>query len=1147
FCLYYSLILSASICAQDFPYAVRHYGVSQGLSNEWVSDIAQDDNGYLWLGTQYGLSRFDGHSFKIYTYRPDGGLSSNWVRGLHVSEQGLLLAPLGQGVQLLDNESGRFSASWQQKGWGSSSVRDVEKWDTKSVLVSSSAGVFLWPLSSDTINKAAPKLVLEGSYFDLGIQDDLWAAAGSGGIFISSGDITHQIHESSCRSIGFIGRDSLLSQGMRALFLSHRQTNGSWITENLTTRLLTEAPTNGIEPFFYCDRQNQFWIPTVSGLLCLNRRLEIIQQISTNQLFAEAGLTGNGQLLSFFQDREGSYWIGTDRGVFQLLPRVSFRQGLLSGINDPLERTREIVTHGDTLWLVRPGGIYQYIDQIDLEPQLLISGRFQALLADFKGQLYAFNMSSSPASLLRIRTSDSYIETVAESFPTVGSSENWSMDFDHEGRVWISRQNDLLCFDPKRNSSFVLSLVDNEQTLTPYIIDVLIDDRNQMWLATIYAGLVKIENLNQYQADGQASFRQYLHDPEDPGSLSNSLVQQIHQTDEGTIWVASDGGLHKMHDDQNGFERFLRNDLMPDDKAMAITSDEKGRIWFSTISHGIIGYDPTNDRYETLGEAEGLLGEAMFLSSVWRDEEGYLYFGGQAGLQAFHPDSISMKPTAPPKLFWELEERQRGDTFLTTLGPDVAQSYSLTASDISWRVKFSAPTFTHPENWRYRFKLEGHHIDWLPWQASGELRLSQLPKGKYRLLVEATDQSERTPLRFSPIQLRVWPPWYFSNLAYLIYGLFILSLIYWFYQLQLRQRLAEARQAQTALASAERLKLFNQVAHEFRTPLTIIQAAMDRLKNEQTPDTDKRLKQIDQQSKHLQLQVTQILDLAATQYGHNIEQLDHGDFVAYLNHLLNSFSSSAEQQQTTLKFQTDIDSLIIQYPPDSWRKIINNLVGNALKYCPNGSRIEMQVKYSDPGKLQVIISDNGPGIAPTFQTKIFEPFTRERSNHKEGSGIGLALVKELIEGLNGHISVESALGQGSNFIVEVPVKPLPTSEPTMPAEVGDRPIVFIAEDQAEIIEYLRYFLRDSYQVLSAGDGQTAWEKCLEHPPDLLISDIIMPGIDGLELCHRMKSHEATDHVPVILLTARAGAASRHAGLSQGADAYLPKPFDRTEL
>ncbi|MEM6396823.1 MAG: ATP-binding protein [Bacteroidota bacterium] len=1132
--------------AQELPFTVRNFGIEEGLSNEWVSAIAQDEKGYLWIGTQYGLNRFDGHEFEVFTYRPKDGLSGNWIRDIAATDHRLFLAPLGQGLQEVRESGGLFLPAWRQKGWGSASIRSMAKCTEDEYLVSTSEGVFKW--ASTATRSSPPELIDSGSFHDIEVLDRHWAAAGSSGLVLGSGDSFELVHaHTTVRATEFISPDSLLSQSMREIYLSYKLADKTWATERLTDKLLTGIPINGIEPFIYRDRQGQIWMPTTSGLICLDVKLDIVRRISTNELFAAAGLRGNGQLLSFFQDREGTYWAGTDRGIFQLVPQVSFRQSILENIESPLSRTREVVKLGDTLWLARPGGLYRYIDKIDAEPQLFLTGRFQSLEPDFQGNIYAFDMGTSPDRLLRIRYDGNRVGEVVKSCPSQEGSENWDMALDHQRRVWVARQNDLLCYDPKRDTCFVINLIKDGRILAPFILELLVDNQNRMWIGTVYSGLLLIEDIAQLQGDATIDPRQYLYDPDDPYSLSTSLIQQLHQTRSGTIWVGTDGGLNRLREDEKGFDRFLRSDRMPDDKILGISSDDRGKIWFSTISHGIISYDPVSDNYRTVGSTDGLLGDAMFLSSVWRDEEGFLFFGGQAGLQAFHPDSIDAGSIYQPELIWELEEWQRSDTVVTNYQPAFEAGSLLTAKDNSWRVKFSVPTFMHPENWRYRFKLEGYHTDWLPWQKSGELRLSQLPKGRYRLLVEAADQNTGIRLNYADISLRVWPPWYFSNLAYLVYLFLGIGIVYQLYRLQIRRKLAEAERAQTILASEERLQLFNRVAHEFRTPLTIIQGAIDRIKHDDKGDEKVRLNQIEQQSKHLDLQVSQILNLAALKSGQQAVQLERGDLIAYLRQLFTSFRSAADQRQIQLVFRSEQASLPTVYNADHWRKVINNLLGNALKYCPPGSTVEMKIKAVEASKLSIIIKDNGPGIAQDFQSKIFEPFTRERADHKTGSGIGLALVKELVEDMNGHIELVSTLGQGATFTIEVPVEIETTADKDLPGIGEDRPLIFIAEDQPEIVEYLQFCLQNSYQVLSAGDGQTAWDKCREHPPDLLISDIVMPGLDGLELCQRMKTHAATDHVPVILLTAKASPTARHAGLSRGADAYLPKPFDRTEL
>ncbi|MEM9809503.1 MAG: two-component regulator propeller domain-containing protein, partial [Cyanobacteria bacterium P01_D01_bin.56] len=295
--------LSSSFCAilfslaghaQEFPFTVRHFGIDQGLSNEWISAISQDGKGYLWIATQYGLNRFDGHEFEVFTYRPKDGLSSNWIRDIYASENGLFLAPLGQGLQEVRNLGGLFLPSWQQGGWGAVSVRDVNICNG-AYLVSSSGGLFEWIISAKDSIQKPPKLISNGSYHGIDLWNNRWAAAGSPGLALENLDSFELVHQhGSVRAVSFVGQDSLLSQSMEQVYLTHQSDDGTWTTTILTDRLDITSPTHGIEPFIYRDLQDQFWLPTSSGLVCLNARLDVLRRISTNSLFAKAGLPGNG-------------------------------------------------------------------------------------------------------------------------------------------------------------------------------------------------------------------------------------------------------------------------------------------------------------------------------------------------------------------------------------------------------------------------------------------------------------------------------------------------------------------------------------------------------------------------------------------------------------------------------------------------------------------------------------------------------------------------------------------------------------------------------------------------------------------------------------------------------------------------------------
>jgi DNA-binding response OmpR family regulator/two-component sensor histidine kinase len=357
----------------------------------------------------------------------------------------------------------------------------------------------------------------------------------------------------------------------------------------------------------------------------------------------------------------------------------------------------------------------------------------------------------------------------------------------------------------------------------------------------------------------------------------------------------------------------------------------------------------------------------------------------------------------------------------------------------------------------------------------------------------------------------------------------------------------------------DKLNWFQKIAHEFRTPLTIIFGAVDQLRDQsikQSEIIDSRVEQIADQATHLTRQIDEILELAKVQEGAPKLQLEEGDFIAFQQRILRAHQHLADQKNIDLQFHSAIKSLHFAFDHDKCHKITGNLLSNALKFTPTGGTGSLIIAYADKVVKESIIlkvKDSGPGISTELLPLLFEPFRQAEAHQGQGTGLGLALTKALVELHGGTISVHSKLNTGSTFTIELPItKEAHSSKVNRPTNnysplSDNEAIVLIAEDHPEIRDHLESCLDGRYQILMAKDGLEAWELCQKHIPDLIVSDIMMPGKTGLELGHLIRSDQRTNHIPLILLTAKSGDSARMEGLEAGADEYLTKPFRRREL
>ncbi|MCB9280643.1 MAG: response regulator [Lewinellaceae bacterium] len=453
-----------------------------------------------------------------------------------------------------------------------------------------------------------------------------------------------------------------------------------------------------------------------------------------------------------------------------------------------------------------------------------------------------------------------------------------------------------------------------------------------------------------------------------------------------------------------------------------------------------------------------------------------------------------------------------------------------------------------------------------------QVSFTNLPYGNYVLRVRGSNGDGFWNEIPTELKITITPPWYWSWPTKILYGLILGAVLYGIYRFQLKRRLAEAENLRLRELDDVKTRLYTNITHEFRTPLTVILGMVKNIRTDTQRWLEEGLHMIHRNGQNLLRLVNQMLDLSKLESGAMPVHLIQGDIIAYLKYLTESFHSFAESREVSLHFISDHEELVMDYDPDKTLNIVSNLLSNALKFTPAGGSVYLQIGKQENSDLPIQVRDTGAGIPEEKLPYIFDRFYQaddSATRQGEGTGIGLALTRELVKLLDGRIEVKSRVGQGSVFMVWLPVRheaPLSGEMPEVevnlsdtPAGVGqkmdlvhtgqdeDRPLALIVEDNEDVVRYLSGCLEGHYRLAVARDGQEGFEKAEELVPDIVVSDVMMPRKDGFELCDTLKHNRLTSHIPVVLLTAKADAASRISGLRRGADAYLAKPFDEEEL
>jgi signal transduction histidine kinase/DNA-binding response OmpR family regulator/streptogramin lyase len=744
---------------------------------------------------------------------------------------------------------------------------------------------------------------------------------------------------------------------------------------------------------------------------------------------------------------------------------------------------------------------------------------------------------------------------------------------DNTGRLWIGATNGkLLRFNPKSETFEVFSyqflLPQNGAEIETYALHL--DQSGTLWIGT-QKGLVKAEHHLTTPV-----FSIYKNTRTGRQSLSNDFVSSLcddpYQPNR-FLWVGTKGGGLERLDKQTGqFEHFTEAQGLPNKVVYGILADEAKRLWLST-NRGLTQFNPKTHQFHNYTKADGLQDDEFNTSSYFKTASGELLFGGVNGLTTFRAAEVGSTNQYKPlaniiglKINNETVEVGQPDRILSQ-AIEHTQTLGLAHDQNLVTLEFGVMDYINSGKNRYRYRLESIDRDWVDAGTNRFANYAHLPDGNYRfeMMGSADGDVWSKPVE---LQIRIYPPFYRTWWAYFMY-LVILAVVGWqLYRFQiqrfiLQQQVIFEQKEASRLAELDTLKtrLFTNISHEFRTPLTLILGPVEQLVQEYGRDT--RFPLIQRNAKRLLSLINQLLDLSKLEAGQLKPERQTGDLAAFFRTLASSFESLAENQKIQFRFDQNTSTLWADFDHDKFEKIATNLLSNAFKFTPTGQEVRMNVHYPDQtttGDLVLTIWDTGIGIAPANLEHIFERFYQVDSHASrtyEGTGIGLALVSELIRVLNGTINVTSTEGVGTTFTVTLPLV-TKTVEPETPRRFltgsDQEPrtanlenILLIIDDNTDIRAYVRSIFETDYQIIEATDGQEGLEKATAMLPNLVICDLMMPRLDGFGFCRMLKSQEATSHIPVVMLTARATIEDRIEGFELGADAYLTKPFNQAEI
>lgn len=1134
-------------------YRYRNITMNEGLSANAVRNIVQDKYGFMWFGTDNGLCRYDG--VKIEPYRINELGINQYVTALLVSgdqlyigtEKGVFTLEFrGRVIRRLqidihsavtslaqDEEGGLWISTFEQGVWqyipNTGKVRHYESKETGGAV----AQVYVdnrnqvWTVTNwgfpvvQQLNRLHNKF--ETVYLSppthhstplnynalcmLQTRDgQIWLGTWESGLMLlhSDGHLEqvlspvvskvgahiHTLYElaDDCLCIGC--DDGVVCFNPKTREWRHLLLDG----QSLKARFVYAITS---------DKEGGLWIGTfyggVSYISPVSKRFEAFS--------IETGLPGN-VISRFCEDKRGRVWVASDDGgLMCYLPEEQRfanypHQDVLSRLN-----VHALCMAGDELWI---GTYTSGVMVLNVE----------------KGSLSQYSQTADPHSL--------------------DNSSSYAIYTDRRGRIWVATMIGLNRYDRTHDNFERIGAVDD------LIIDIDEDSEGNLWLSTQGSGLWK------YLIQDK-KFVAYRHEENNEHSLPNDQVNCSLVDESGRLWVGTFRGLCLYDKEKNWFKR-IRLDV-PSRNIQSIIED-RGALWLST-ERGIVKYEPKQIQRFTLHD--GLVSEQFQPNSGMKASDGHIYFGSTGGFNTFYPYQIKANNVMPPVYITSLELMNHEERSETGLPADLSLASRLFLEYDEARMLtlfFTSLSYCSPEKIQYAYILEGFDRDWNYVYNQSQATYTNISPGSYTFRVKATNNDGIWSDKEATLIIVVHPPFWWSWYAKIFYLLLIVAVIWYYVHFRLKQ--AERRH-QREMREA-RLQFFTMIAHEIRTPVSLIIGPLEKIMKHGTPSDD--MKVIDRNAHRLLELVNQLLDFRKVEQHSLVMHFAPQNIHSMIESVGTRFAPTFEQSGRRFRIDYPDEHFTAIIDKEAMTKVISNLLANANKYTKDEVSLACQVE-PDGEHFRIVVADNGVGIREEDRKRIFEPFFQAQDN-KPGTGIGLNIVKNIVDRHHGRIFVDSEIGEGAVFTVVLPVSQenIEDGENVMEAVSrksqlnddsirnhtnSDVPIspqtsdsslqkMLIVDDNEDMVSFLSNNFCGKYKVISAGNGIEALDLLNKHEVNIIISDWMMPRMDGVEFCRQVRRNPLTSHIPFVMLTAKTDDDSKVEGMDVGADTYIEKPF-----
>jgi signal transduction histidine kinase/ligand-binding sensor domain-containing protein/AraC-like DNA-binding protein len=1196
---FFLFIFLSAITLHAQPYKIKRLGIEQGISNNYVVSITQDKRGFLWFATESGLNKFDGNGFKVYKKNKEfstKSISGNELNKVYADalDNTIWIATQRDGLNRFDCQTETFHFYQYNPGNPSGIITN----DITDITNASDGNLWIstYHKGVEYFDKKKESFIHYNTSTISGwVSDNVWSVREDKKGFLYIGHVSSGLSVFSLKDKKVIhfqhdptNPESLPGNEVRTIYVD--KTDNIWIGTNNGLALFNadketftvfrhepDNPKSLIANSIYSITQlsdGRLWVGTeMGGVSILNISQNMFSSprevpfINISQRDDESGFS-NQTIRSIFQDSFNNIWIGTyGGGVNFISHRTPFfntwEYSPLPGINNRLNDKTAwgiCADNQDRLWVGTDGGGINLFENgkrtavFKKETKDLTDNAILAAIKDSEGNLWFGTFNGG------VNVYDSRKKTFTHPNPTNGSREIRCFYEDNDKNMWIGSNGGLYVYNLLSGNTGLYT-TRNSKLAEELVRSIAKDKEGKIWVGFFGQGLSVFDS----------GFRLIEDFKTEKGFPSNE-VNYIYKDLKGQMWVGTGEGLvcfaatsasdslkYRIFDEKNG---------LANSHIRAIAEDGQQNLWISTDG-GISRYIPDQDKFYNYDHFTGIPVGNFMSGSVSKTSDGMLFFGSQNGVCYFNPAQIPTEIQLPATVITEFKiyNNQVGlpDNEISV---PVAPVIKLAYNQNTFNVSFNVLDYSLNHLVEHAYMLSGAENLWYNTQGENSVTFRNIPPGTYELKIHSRIKNQEWPDEITSLRIVIHPPFWLTWWAKLIYGLAIFAIVFFilsFYKRKLNLEntliLEKRNHQQEQELNDERLRFFTNITHELRTPLTLILGPLEDLSRDAAlPEKySSKISLIHKSATRLLNLITQLLEFRKTETQNKKLCVSKGNLTELVQEVGLKYKELNANKAISFHIFIETQKPFVYFDPDIITSIIDNLLSNAFKYTEKGtiSLILREVKEQQD-YMEIEVKDTGRGISAEALPKIFNRYYQaEKEFQASGTGIGLALVKNLVEIHQGSVLVDSQPGEGTSFRFRILTnntypnalhadaesknKPSPEEKETGEAPDGKQ-IVLVVEDNEEIRNYITDSLSENYKVYAANNGKRGLEEAFAHIPDIIVSDIMMPEMDGFELSKRLKEDVRTSHIPIILLTAKDTIQDRTEGYAIGVESYITKPF-----